>query len=180
MSELSTLARPYAEATFQLAREAGCLEAWLSALERLAMAAADPHLHDVAGDPRVQDTQVVDLLAAAAGDAMPSGLQSFLGLVVENQRVDALPEMLAQFRALKNAHEGTADAAVETAFKLDGEALSSLQASLERRLGLRLNINVTVDPSLIGGVRVTVGDKVLDASVRSRLDAMRSALLNSH
>jgi F-type H+-transporting ATPase subunit delta len=178
MSELSTLARPYAEAVFQIARDGGLLDAWLATLERLAFTAADPSVRALAGDPRVLDAQLVDLLFGAVGDSAPVGLHSMLSLVVENHRLDALPGIATQFRSLKNAHEGVADATVETAFELDHEALSSLQASLERRLGLRLNVQVTVDPSLIGGVRVTVGDKVLDASVRRRLDGMRSALLN--
>jgi F-type H+-transporting ATPase subunit delta len=178
MSESSTLARPYAEALFQIARDTGALEPWSTALDALAIAASDAELRRLVGDPRVGTGQLVSLLAAVVPEPAVAGLESFLTLVVENRRVHNLPDVAKQFRALRNAHEGAADARVETAFALDDSALAELRSVFERRFGLRLNIEVAVDPSLIGGVRVTVGDKVLDASVRARLEGMQSALLN--
>lgn len=178
MSESATLARPYAEALFQIAREGGSLEAWSVTLDTLAAAASEDALLEVAGDPRLGSAQLVSLLASVAPQPAVAGLEAFLALVVENRRVSVLPQVAAQFHTLRNAHEGAADARVETAFELDDSALADLRSTLERRFALKLNIDVAVDSSLIGGVRVTVGDKVLDASVRARLDGMRSALLN--
>jgi len=178
MSESATLARPYAEALFDLAREGGTLQDWSTTLDGLAGAASDAALHAITGDPRIGTAQMVSLLTSIAPVPAVTGLHAFLTLLVENRRVRVLPQMAAQFHALRNAHEGSADARVETAFDLEPSALTGLRAVLERRFGLKLNIDVAVDPSLIGGVRVTVGDKVLDASVRARLEGMRSALLN--
>jgi len=178
MSASSTLARPYAEALFQLARAGGSLEAWSTQLDTLALAASDAALRGVAGDPRLGTGQLVAFLGSLLPEPKVTGLDTFLTLVVENRRVAVLPEMAAQFRALRNAHEGAADARVESAFELDAAALVRLRDVLEKRLGLKLNLEVAVDPTLIGGVRVTVGDRVLDTSVRARLDGMQSALLN--
>ncbi len=82
------------------------------------------------------------------------------------------------FKQHKNAHEGVRDALVSSAFPLDAEAQARLTADLEARFGIRLNVSVAVDPELIGGVRIAVGDKVIDASVRGKLAAMAAALHN--
>jgi F-type H+-transporting ATPase subunit delta len=177
MSELSTLARPYAEAIFSLAREQGQLGAWAQVVERLGAVAADDSVLELAMDPRVTPAQLAGLLQGLVDAPQPEGLGRLIEVMVENHRVSVLGEVAVQFRALRNTHEGTADALIETAFPLDDAHLESLKGVLERRFGLQLNTTVIVNPKLIGGVRVTVGDKVLDTSVQARLEGMRSALL---
>src|SRR6201999_2104178 len=97
-------------------------------------------------------------------------------MLVDNHRLTLMPEIATQFEALKNAREGAADATIVSAFPLEGAQLNDLVANLERRFQRKLKPAVEVDPSLIGGVRVTVGDEVLDASVRARLASMQTAL----
>lgn len=174
MAELATIARPYAEALFQASRaDLAATEAWV---QELAAIAADPALQQFAQDPRVTTQQVYDLIVGVAKTALPPQAQNFLRTVIDNGRLAALPEMAAQFRALKNAQGGTSDALVYSAFPIEGGTLADLTATLEKRFGRKLNVKVELDPSLIGGVRVVVGDEVLDTSVKARLEQMKAAL----
>ncbi len=117
-----------------------------------------------------------DLFAGLAPSLKGDVAQNFVRTVIENDRLAALPEIAAQFRALKNAQGGTSDAVVGSAFPIDAAALADLQATLEKRFGRKLNLAVEVQPELIGGIRVVVGDEVLDTSVRARLEQMKVAL----
>jgi len=176
MAELSTIARPYAEALFSAATSKGAAEAWLPLLEAAASAAAQPQFASVALDPRVSHAQIFDLIGTVVRTAMPPEFSAFLKLMIENGRVAALPQVAAQFGRLKNDAEGTADCVIETAFALSDAQLNDLVGRLASKFPLRLKPQMRLEPSLIGGVRVTVGDRVLDGSLRARLDAMRVQL----
>lgn len=174
MAELATIARPYAEALFQSAKSD--LNGALVWVEELAAIAADPGLQQFAGNPRATSKQVYDLVAGVAKTALPQQGQNFLRTVIDNGRLDVLPEIAAQFRALKNAQGGSSDAVVYSAFPIDGAALADVSATLEKRFGRKLNVKVEHDADLIGGIRVVVGDEVLDTSVKARLEQMKVAL----
>jgi F-type H+-transporting ATPase subunit delta len=103
--------------------------------------------------------------------------KNFVAMLVENGRLTLLPEIGAQFHDLKNAQEGAADAEIASAFELSDAQVKDLVATLESKFGRKLKPSVKVDHSLIGGVRVTVGDEVLDSSVRAKLQKMHTALL---
>ena len=104
-------------------------------------------------------------------------MRNFLATVLDNDRLPALPEIAAQFRALVNAKSGVSDAVVYSAFAIDEAQLADVTRTLERRFNRRLNTSVQIDPSLIGGIRVVVGDEVLDTSVKARLEQMKQALV---
>lgn len=174
MAELATIARPYAEALFKAA--ASDLDGAAGWLDSLAAIAGNPQLLQFAEDPKVTAAQVFDVVAGVAGASLPAQAQNFLRTVIDNGRLAALPEMAAQFRALVNARRGTSDAVIQSAFPIDAAALADVVASLEKRFGRKLHAKVEVDPSLIGGIRVVVGDEVLDTSVRARLEQMKVAL----
>lgn len=178
MAENVTLARPYAEAVFELARDSGQLAAWAEVLERVAMVAADPAAKAFLGSPGVTAAQATQLLADASGASLSTEQTSLLHVLVENRRAQLLPEIRDLFVLLKNAHDGVKDAVVSSAFPIDAAALASLTADLEAHFKSRLNVSVQIDPELIGGVRVAVGDEVVDASVRGKLAAMAAALQN--
>ena len=177
MAELATIARPYAEALFGVA-EGGDLAAWSALVQELGQVARLPEVMSIASSPKVSRAQVVDLLLAAAQSPLKDSPQAknFVQMLVDNHRLSLLPEIAVQFDELKKAREGAADALIVSAFPLQEAQLADLVASLTRKFGRKLKPTVEVDPSLIGGVRVTVGDEVLDTSVRARLADMRTAL----
>jgi F-type H+-transporting ATPase subunit delta len=175
MAELATIARPYAEALYQVARK-GDVGAWASQLDALAAVAADDGVRQFADNPKVPAEQVYALLVEAAKQPLEAGMQNFLRTVIENGRLAALPAVAQQFQALVNAASGVSDAVIYSAFEITQSQVDEVVKSLEKRFGRKLNASVQVEPALIGGVRVVVGDEVLDTSVRARLDRMRFAL----
>ncbi len=178
MAEIATIARPYAEALFKACADQGAESSRqaLDWVDRLGAIAASPDLQKLAGNPKVTSEQIFDVIAGVAGGALPMMAQNFLRTVIGNGRVDALSEVAAQFRALVNRQSGSSDAVVYSAFDMDAAALAELGTSLEKRFGCKLNLAVQRDDALIGGIRVVVGDEVLDTSVKARLEQMKAAL----
>jgi len=175
MVENITLARPYADAAFQLARAANALGQWQQALERMAAVAADPQMVGCIENPRLLPTQVAQLFLDVAGP-VSTEQQNFVRLLVDNERLQVLPEIRDLYLELKNAQEGVQEATIASAFPLDDATLKNLVADLEARFKCRIRATVNLDPELIGGVRIAVGDQVIDASVRGKLAAMATAL----
>ena len=175
MAEIATIARPYAEALFQVAKSQD-LAAWGQQLDALAQVAQDADLRQFADHPKAQAEQVVAVITAAAKQTLAPGVLNFLQTVVENGRLAALPEIVAQYHVLANAASGVSDAQIYSAFEISGAQLAELKASLEKRFGRKLDAHVQLEPGLIGGVRVVVGDEVLDTSVKARLERMKVAL----
>ena len=174
MAELATIARPYAEALFKSSQ--ADLNAAASWLDTLAAVAGNAQLQQFASNPKVTDQQVFDVVSGVAKTALPTAAQNLLRIVIENGRLSVLPEIAAQYRALVNARSGSSDAVVYSAFPIDGAALTDVSAMLEKRFGRKLNVSVAIDAALIGGIRVVVGDEVLDTSVKARLEQMKTAL----
>jgi F-type H+-transporting ATPase subunit delta len=174
MAELATIARPYAEALFMSSRnDLNGTSQWLDAL---GVVAGNTQLLQFAGNPKVGNQQVFDVISDVVRVQLPPAGQNFLRTVIENGRLAALPEIAHQFREMKNAQSGSSDAVVYSAFPIPAEQLGSVAQVLEKRFGRKLNLTVQEDPSLIGGIRVVVGDEVLDTSVKARLEQMKVAL----
>jgi F-type H+-transporting ATPase subunit delta len=180
MAELSTIARPYAEALFAAASSdksaAGVLDQWLGHLAEMAAVAGNAEVTAVVNDPKLGAGQVYALVRGLIGSPLPIAAENFLRLVVDNGRLAALPEVARQFRSMKNAAEGQADCLIESALPLADEQVKDLLWGLSKKFGLKLIPEVKVDPALIGGVRVSVGDHVLDYTIKARLAQMHSAL----
>jgi len=177
MAELATIARPYAEALFKVSADSGVdLNSTVAWVEELAAIAADPQLRQLADSPKVTIEQVLEVITGVARSALPDAARNFLRVIIENGRLDALPEVAVQFRGIVNRRNGSSDAIVYSAFPVEGTALEAIGDSLQKRFGRKLNLSVKVDESLIGGVRVVVGDEVLDTSVKARLEQMKAAL----
>jgi F-type H+-transporting ATPase subunit delta len=145
-------------------------------LEELAVIASNVQLMQFADNPKVTSEQVFDLIKGLIKAQLSPAAQNFLRAVIDNGRLSALPEMAAQFRDRVNALSGTSDALVYSAFDIDASALADVTELLQKRFGRKLNVSVTLQPELIGGIRVVVGDLVLDTSVKARLDQMKVAL----
>ena len=175
MAELATLARPYAEAAFQVAAK-GDLKQATAEIDALAAVAANAQLRQFADAPKSGAAQVFDVITSVVNMPLSDASKNLLRTVIDNGRLSVLPEIATQFRALVNARSGVSDAIIYSAFAIDAAALAELVAALEKRFGRKLNASVQIDPELIGGVRVVVGDEVLDTSVKARLEQMRAAL----
>jgi F-type H+-transporting ATPase subunit delta len=174
MAEIATIARPYAEALFKAAGTDRAV--LLQQVQALADIAANPQLQQFADDPKVEPAQVIEVMSSVAGATLSDAAKNLLATVLDNGRLAALPEIASQFHVLVNASSGVSDAVVYSAFAIEPAQLADVIATLEKRFKRKLNAHVVIDPELIGGIRVVVGDEVLDTSVKARLEQMRVAL----
>ncbi len=178
MAENVTLARPYAEAAFRIAQDARQLDGWQQALERMAAVAADAEMRALIDNPKVDVATVVRVFTEVAGKDLTAEQKNFVQLLADNDRLTVLAEIRNLFADLKNGVEGVQEAQIVSAFPIDAAAQANLVAGLEKRFHCRIQATVSVDPELIGGVRIAVGDQVIDASVRGKLAQMATALKN--
>lgn len=176
MAELATIARPYAEAAFEIARDAQALPAWSDMLRFAATIVGDPRVAAALDNPRLDAAAKESMLLSIGGDRFAGEARNFIRVLVEAERVGLLPQISAMFDALKNQAEATANATIESAFELTDAQVAELRSALEKRFGKKIEASVIVNPALIGGARVTVGDAVLDGSVQAKLAAMRAQL----
>ena len=176
MAEPSTIARPYAEAAFRLADAQGKLADWSFALANLTAVTADERVRAAIGDPDLPDAKIAGLFISILTGKLTGEMENFVRVLAENGRLTVLAEIRAQYEALKNAREGTVEAEVYTAFELDAAQVADLVARLEKNTGRKVKARVSVDKSLIGGVKVVIGDKVIDGSARAQLAALETAL----
>ena len=177
MAETVTIARPYAEAVFALADKGGSLAQWSDTLGQLASVAQAPEMRQLYGNPKVSGAQFVELFSAVG--TLPAEGKALLQMLAENRRLEALPAIRDLFDLLKAEREGAIDAKIESAFPLDGAELAILVADLERRFKRKIRPQVSVDKELIGGARISVGDQVIDGTVRGKLDSMNAGLMGS-
>ena len=176
MAELSTLARPYAEAVFRLARDAGDLKAWSGRLQSAAQVVADPQMRALIADPNVAAGRVADVVVSVLGSKFGELGVNFIKVLADNDRLTLLPEIEAQFEALKAQAEGKLEAHISSALPMSDAQVSELGAALKKKYGHEVEVSVSVDPALIGGVVVMIGDRVMDGSVRGRLEKMAFSL----
>jgi len=176
MAELATIARPYAEALFQSAKPAE-LASMLEQLNELAQLANLPEVASLSNNPKVSAADLTKLLSGMVKTKLGAKVSSFLSLVNQSHRLAAIPEIASQFEAMKNKSEGAAEVMITSAFPIEGSALNDLLSSLKKRFGGRdLRPTIQIDPALIGGVRIQVGDEVMDSSVKARLAQMQVSL----
>jgi F-type H+-transporting ATPase subunit delta len=176
MAEARTIARPYAEAVFKLAKAKDALPAWSGMLQLAAAIAADERIRALIGNPEVPAKRLGELLLDLCGDKLTDEGRNFIVLLAENGRIEILPEVSELFEQLKIRQEGVLDAKITSAFAMSDTQLRDLVADLEVKFKRKIEAKVSIDPELIGGVKVEIGDEVLDASVRAKLEAMAVAL----
>jgi len=176
MAELTTIARPYAEAAFAIARDANALPVWSSMLRYASTVVADPRVAAALDNPKLDAGDKEALLLSIIGDKLDSVGRNFVRVLIEADRIVVLPQIALLFDSLKDAAEGQAKAQIDSAFPLSDAQVAELTAGLEKRFGKKIEATVNVDPSLIGGARITVGDTVIDGSVAAQLAAMATRL----
>lgn len=177
MAESLTIARPYAEAAFNFAREGGSMPQWSGALLRLAAVVSHDSARELIGNPKLSDVQVADILADIAGE-LSVEQRNFLTMLAANDRLMLLPEIAELFEKLRNEHEGLLDARIASAYPLSDAQVAEVVSALEAKYGRKVKATVTVDQELIGGVSIRIGDEVIDASVRGKLAQLADALMN--
>ena len=175
MAESLTIARPYAEAAFQIARDTQALPSWSDALARLAVVAGTDAARELIGNPRLTDEQVATLCADAAG-VISEQQKNFVRVLADNDRIAVLPDVAKLFEALRNEFEGVLEAHVSSAYPLNDAQVVDIVGALEKKYGRSVKANVSVDADLIGGVSIRIGDEVMDASVRGKLAQLADAL----
>jgi F-type H+-transporting ATPase subunit delta len=176
LAEPSTIARPYAEAAYRLADAEGKLAEWSVALANLAAVAADARVRTAIDDPNLPAAKVAGLFIAILAGKLSGELENFVRVLAENGRLGVLADIRAHYEVLKNEREGVVDAEIHTAFELDPAQVADLVSRLEKRTARKVNARVSVDASLIGGVRIVIGDQVIDGSARAQLAALETAL----
>ena len=176
MAELSTLARPYAKAAFDFARDKGELAQWSEQLATCAAVAADAGMASVLGNPSLTDEQQAQTLNDVCGDATGAEVKNFVMVLSANKRLPLLPEISAQFELLKANLEKSVDVEVVSAFDLADSTRDKLAGALGAKLEREVNVSTRTDSDLLGGVLIRAGDLVIDGSVRGRLDKLAEAM----
>lgn len=177
MAELATIARPYAEAVFRLAKQGNALQAWSDALNLIARIYGDSQMQAVMANPKVSPADMERMMLAICGERIDGVARNLIQLLVHNRRLSVVAEIREQFEQLKLEDEGKLDAKISSAFPMEDTQRDQVVNMLSARFKRKIDATVTVDPDLIGGVKVEVGDKVWDASVRGRLQSMAATLM---
>ncbi len=176
MAEAVTVARPYAEAVYRLAVVKNALVEWSGMLRDATDIAENEDVKALIGNPVVTSRQLGDLLLEIGKASLNEDGRKFLALLAENNRVNVLPQIRDLFEQLKARHDGVLEADIVSAFEIDSNQLQKLISALEQKFKRKVEANITVNPELIGGVIVEIGDEIFDASVRGKLEAMANAL----
>ena len=176
MAETSSLARPYAQAVFELANESGDFDSWSDALAFMAALVRDESIEALISNPRVERDRLFKLFDDLCGDRVPEGGRNLLRLMSDNDRLAAMPDVAAQYEVMRAEAEGTIDAEVRSAKPISEEQQAQLSKALEKRLGRKVNLTVHEDDSLLGGAIIRAGDLVIDGSAKGRLEKLASTL----
>lgn len=176
MSELSSLARPYARAIFELARDAGDYSSWSDQLELLGAIADDEAMRNLIGSPTVSEQQLSEIVLGVAGEHLSEQGQNLARLLVHNDRLSAMAEIREQFQAMRDEAEQVIEARLITASEVDEAQKQSIENALSKRLGKQIKLDTEVDESLIGGAVVRAGDWVVDGSVKAQLQDLVHAI----
>lgn len=176
MAEAITVARPYAQAAFDEARERGELKSWSEILKSLAQVVIYPEVRAVITSPRIIKRQLVDLMLALSGDKVSEIQKSFVKLLIEGQRLELLPEIVMLFEAMRAEEEKSVDVVVTSAFDLSEAQMQKITEALQKRMGREIKLRCETDRKLIGGVVIRAGDKVIDGSARTHLSELANAL----
>ena len=176
MAERATIARPYAKAAFEAAREARAFAPWSSGLALAAEIVIDGRVTALIKNPELPAPTVADFIIGVAGDKLDARMQNFVRVLAENHRLLLLPEIQAHYEAMRAEVENTVDVEVISAVKLDPAQADKLAGALNLRLKRRVNMRNSVDASLLGGAVIHAGDLVIDGSLKGRLQRLRTEL----
>jgi len=176
MAEKSTIARPYAQAIFSLASDQKRLSEWSDQLALAAMVVSDAGMASLIGNPRVAKDKIVALVADVCGKKLDKAGQDMIRVLVDNDRLELLPEIFRQYEAYRAEAEKVVKAHVTSAFPVSSKQKSDIISALKKRLGREVTLECQVDKSLLGGAIIRAGDMVIDGSITGHLDRLTHAL----
>lgn len=176
MAGTRSTARRYAEAAFEIAERDDSVAAWLDAFAAIETLLAEPGLARLLANPAIPAASRQALLEQVAGERITGGPRRLVQLLVARGRIERLPEVVREFRRLHRLREGITQAAIASAAPLTESEVTALTAQLSAMTGGRVDVTLSVDPELLGGVQVRLGDRLIDGSVRGRLERLRSKL----
>jgi F-type H+-transporting ATPase subunit delta len=176
MSELSTLARPYAAAVFKRASESDSAEQWSQMLAFIAAVVKDKDISTIAENPKISTARLTQLLLDICQGQLTSEGENFLKLLVQNDRLTLAPQISSLYEIHKADAEGYVDVDVKAAYAFTKEEQKKLTSALERTLNKKVRLSVSMDKSLIGGFLAKAGDRVIDGSIKGRLQHMQKTL----
>ena len=176
MSELTTAARPYARAVFEMAQESGNLAGWSEQLAALAQVLSSEDSAALLKNPRLSQDQKIQVITEALGSAVNDDGKNLLRVLGENNRFILVPEVSRLYEEFKAQAEGAIEAEVTAAMELTAAQQNAIAAALQKRLGREVKLVTKLDPSLMAGAIVRAGDLVIDGSIQSRLKDMKAAL----
>ena len=178
MSSLTTLARPYAKAAFELAQGAQVLAEWSDMLELASRIVSDESMARLLDSPHVSSAQTVEILKDAAGDAFDARFNGFLSVLADNDRLPLLPQVTELYAQLREEAENRLSVKVVSAIPLDEDQVGRMKAALAKRFECEIELKNEVEASVIGGAIVYAGDQVIDGSLRGRLNKLSTSLVN--
>lgn len=176
MAEKTTIARPYAQAIFALAKQQKALPKWSEMMALTVAVVTDPQVTGLIGNPRIKKSQLASLVIDVCGANLTGDAQNVIRVLVENGRLKVLPEIVALFDQYRAEEESTVRADVISAFPLSKEEQTKIANALQKRLGKQVTISSRVDATIMGGAIIRAGDMVIDGSVTGQLEKLGSAL----
>ena len=177
MDDVSALARPYGLAAFKQAQDEGKTKEWSAMLELLVLIMRDPTMRGLIANPNINNQQLADLIIEVAGEGLSKTGRNLVRVLAENERLAEMAGVAAVFEQERDRVEGRSHVQVTSAFSLSDTQQKSIAESMSKRLGTEVDISVTVDDALIGGVVIRAGDTVIDASLRGRLNQLGQSLM---
>ena len=177
MAEFATIARPYAKALFSLAQEKNQIESWLGELKELAAVVQDEKVIAFIEQPETGASEKAETLKGLVGIKNVE-LANFITVLAEQKRLLVLPEIYAQYQDLTLIHNNTKSTVIYSAYELSSQQLADVTDILTKRFNSKLDVVTKVAPELIGGIKVEVGDQVLDLSVQGKLNALYATMTN--
>lgn len=178
MAEKTTIARPYAQAVFDLACEQNRLADWNDMLSLLGLIASDPAMTGIVNNPLLSAQQLAQLFIDVSADHLDDGGKNFLRLLAENRRLNVLPEITLLFEAQRDEHEGRIEATIISALPVSDAQRDTIAAALKKRLGREVVLKCETDKNLLGGAIVKAGDLVIDGTAQGRLEKLAVSLSN--
>ena len=177
MAENSTIARPYAQAAFDIANEKGDLKNWSDMLQLIAMVTSDAVLSDMISNPSIEREKIVDVIVDVCGDNLNELAKNFVKVLADNGRLNIMPEIARGYEEHRAEAEKTVEAEVTSAFPLSDAQVKSMTEALKKRLGREVTLKTSIDETIVGGAIIRAGDLMIDGSVSGQLDKLATTLM---